>query len=299
MGVIVGRAMDTAVVAGSASMPLAKAIAKNLGCPLIEGSKRFPDGECFVSLDDLAGRRVLAVQSTYPDDAYVEHLLLLDAAREAGATHVTSIIPYMGYARQDRAFNPGEAVASRAVAHGVAAMADDVVAIDPHKESILNFYRVPGRAIATTAVPALATTLDEWGVDAILAPDKGARDRAALAASRLGVPFDHLEKTRLGPTEVVIKTKDLDVAGKRVAIVDDMIASGGTMVKAAGQLKEQGASTVYAACTHGLFTGGAIPKLLAGGIDRVLATDTLPTDGCDVVSAAEAVIDAVTTAPRA
>ena len=135
----------------------------------------------------------------------------------------------------------------------------------------------------------MADRLGSWGVDVILAPDRGARPRAEACADLLGLPCDHLEKTRLSATEVVMKAKDLDVAGKRVAIVDDMIASGGTMVTAARQLKEQGATRVYAACTHGLFTGGAVPKLLAGGIDRVLCTDTLDDRDCDTVSAAPAI----------
>ncbi len=289
--------MAVAVIAGSANRLLASELAAQLpsAALIADAASRFPDGECFVRIAaDLAGQQAVVVQSSYPDENYVELLLLLDAAREAGASQVTAVIPYMGYARQDRAFQSGEAVASRAVARGVAALADTVLAVDPHKESILDFYACDRAAVS--AVSALAKQLGEWGVEVILAPDAGARDRAARAADALGIPSDYLEKTRLGPEEVVMKAKDLDVAGKRVAIVDDMIASGGTMITAARQLKAQGATAVYAACTHGLFTGGAVPKLLAGGIDRVLATDSLEPTGCDVVSAAPAIAAAL--APR-
>ncbi len=285
-------ALEPVIVAGTTVPGVAAELANQLGAPLAHAEiKRFPDGECYVRVtDDLAGRHAIVVQNTSPDGALVEALLLQDAAREAGARRVTTVVPYMAYARQDRSFKAGEAVSSRAVARALDANCDALITIDPHKEEILGFY---SSARSVTAVPALAHQLGQWGVDAILAPDAGARDRAQRAADLLGVPFDHLEKTRLGPTEVVIKAKELDVAGKRVAIVDDLIASGGTMIKAAQQLKAQGATVVYAACTHGLFTGGAVPKLLAGGIDRVLCSNSLPSEGCDVVSVADAIASAL------
>ncbi|MGB0653180.1 MAG: ribose-phosphate diphosphokinase [Thermoplasmatota archaeon] len=288
--------MQTVVVAGSASGRLGSRLAQALGCPLADTEiKRFPDGEVYARLlTGVAGAHVVCVQSTAPNDNLVELLLLQDAAREAGAAQVTTVVPYYGYARQDRVFKDGEAVSARAAARAIATTSDRLLVVDPHKDAILDFF--DGPAAGVTAVPQLAATLGSWGVDAILAPDAGARDRAAAAAAVLGVPHDHLEKTRLGPTEVVMKAKALDVAGKRVAIVDDMIASGGTMVTAAGQLKANGATAVYAACTHGIFTGGAVPKLLAGGIDRVLATDSVeqPAEaGCDEVSAADAVAEAL------
>lgn len=277
------------MVAGTASQTLAKRLADELDCPLADTDiRRFPDLEVYARIkSDVEGKHVILVQTTAPNENLIELLLLQDAAQGHHAAKVTSVIPYYGYARQDQVFHPGEAVSSRAVARALATTADSVITIDPHKEHILDFFFDGAHSVS--AVPQLAEELGRWGVDAILAPDKGARDRAQRAAQQLGVPFDHLEKTRLSATEVVMKAKDMDVAGKKVAIVDDMIASGGTMIKAAAQLKEQGATAVFAACTHGIFTGDAVPKLLAGGIDRVLCTDTVEAQGCDVVSAAKAV----------
>lgn len=282
--------MQPVVIAGSAGSPFAARLALDLGCPLLRGeTKRFPDGESYVRLlDAVAGRSAIIVQSTAPDTNLVELLLWQDAAWEAGARTVTSVIPYLGYARQDRAFQPGEAVSSRAAAKAIAASTDRVIAVDPHKEEILQFFG--GKAESVSAVPQLAARLAEWKVDTVLAPDKGARDRAEAAARHIGARVDHLEKTRLSATEVVMKTKELDVRGARVAIVDDIIASGATMASAARQLKAQGAAAVFAACTHGLFTGTSAAKLHAGGIDRILATDTCPPlDGIEVTSAAPAV----------
>lgn len=285
--------MPAAVVAGTASAPFAARLAKELGAaPVRTEFKRFPDGEGFARLlDPVRGQDVVIVQSTAPDANLVELLLWQDAVREAGAKSITACVPYYAYARQDRTFNPGEAVSSRAVAKAIAAGCDQAVTVDVHKRTILDFF---GRkAHDVSAVPQLAAELASWGVDAVLAPDKGARDRAAAAAEIIDVPVDHLEKTRLSPTEVRMAAKELDVQGRRVAIVDDLIASGSTMLTAAQQLKQQGATAVYAACTHGLFTGNALPRLLKDGIDRVLCTDTwMPGPcSCDCVSAAPAVAE--------
>lgn len=281
--------MDAIVVAGTASLTLAKRLAEELGAPLAETDiRRFPDLEVYARIkSSVEGKHVIIVQTTAPNENLVELLLLQDAAKGHHAARITSVIPYYGYARQDQVFHTGEAISSRAIARALATTADAVITVDPHKESILDFFFDGARSVS--AVPALAETLGSWGTDLVLAPDAGARDRAERAANALGIPHDHLEKTRIGPSEVVMKAKNMDVAGKRVAIVDDMIASGGTMITAAAQLKEQGATAVYAACTHGVFTGGAVPKLLAGGIDRVLCTDTIESEGCDVVSAAGAI----------
>jgi len=278
------------VLAGSASRPFAEALARDVGAALVPGqAKRFPDGEGHVRITgDVRGQDVIIVQSTAPDANLVELLLWQDAAWEAGARGVTSVVPYLGYARQDRVFESGEAVSSRAAARAIAGSSDRIITVDPHKEEILQFFGGKGHSVS--AVGQLAAELSRWGVDTVLAPDKGARPRAEAAAKVMGARVDHLEKTRLSPTQVVMAAKDLDVRGARVAIVDDLIASGATMLTAAKQLKAQGASAVYAACTHGLFTGGSAPGLLAGGIDRLLVTDTCPAPaGVAVVSAAAAV----------
>ncbi|MFO1532760.1 MAG: ribose-phosphate diphosphokinase [Thermoplasmatota archaeon] len=283
------------VVAGSASAPFAAGLARELGATVARAeAKRFPDGEGYVRiLEPVQGRDCVVVQATAPDTNLVELLLWQDALREAGARTVTTVIPYLGYARQDRVFHEGEAVSARAAARAVAGTTDAVVTVDPHKEEVLAFFG--GKARSVSAVPQIAAELSRWGVDIVRAPDKGARDRAAQAAKLMGARVDHLGKTRISATEVTMQAKELDVAGARVAIVDDLIASGGTMVTAARQLKAQGAASVVAACTHGLFTGGAVPRLLAGGIDRVLATDTVEGGPCEIVSAAPAVADALRT----
>src|SRR5207247_170211 len=129
------------------------------------------------------------VQSSSPDNSLVELLLWQDAVHEAGAKSITSVIPYYAYARQDRAFQPGESVSSRAVAKAIAAGCDRAVTVDIHKRTILDFFG--GKAHGVSAVPQIAAQLAEWGVDAVLAPDKGARERATAIAQLIDVPSDH------------------------------------------------------------------------------------------------------------
>ncbi len=287
---------DIVVFAGRSCTALGATLANELGCPLVDADlSTFPDGELYVRIDDdVEGKHVVCVQTTMPNEHFVELLLMQDAAREAGAAKVTTVVPYYAYARQDQKFKPGEAISARAIAKALASSSDQLLIVDPHKEHIYDFY--DGKTATVSAVPSICEALREWGVDMVLAPDKGARSRAEEAASILGVPCDHLEKTRIDATTVEMKTKDLDVSGHVVAIMDDMIASGGTMVTAAGQLKAQGAKSVIAACTHGVYTEGAVERLLGAGIDHVLCTDTI--DGAagelgDVVSCAPAIAAAL------
>lgn len=280
------------IVAGSASQRLAHALAPLVGGSIASvESKAFPDGEVYVRLlDAVVGEDVVIVQTTYPNDKLVELLLLQDAVRRGGAASVTTVIPYYAYSRQDVAFKEGEVVSARTVAEYIQIKTDRVVTVDPHKEHVLGFFGVP--TLAASAVPQLAEHLRAEGADLVLAPDKGALDRARLAAKHLDAPFDHLEKTRISGTEVRMSPKSLDVDGKTVAIIDDIISTGGTIATAAGELKRQGALRVVAACTHGLFLGDAIDRLRKAGCDAVVCTDTIEGPASHV-SAARAVAEAL------
>ena len=263
------------VVAGSAGERVARALVKELGlAELPVERRRFPDGEGYVRLlAPVKDEDVLLVQSTLPDESLVELILLQDALRRSGAATVTTIVPYFAYARQDRAFQDGEPVSAQAIAEILELHSDRIVTVDPHKEHILGFFGVA--AHAATCVPEIAAWMSAQGVDLVLAPDKGARDRSDAVAKILGADADHLEKTRLSGSEVKVAPKSLDVKGRRVGIVDDLISTGGTIATATQELKRQGAARVVAACTHGLFTNGGLDRIRAAGCDRVAASDTL------------------------
>jgi len=227
-------------------------------------------------LDDISKKHVVIIQTTYPDQKIIELFLLQDAVKEAGAKKITVVIPYLGYARQDKKFKDGEPVSAKAIAKLISLNADKVITVDPHKEYILDFFTIP--AFSCSAVPEIAKYLKRKKIDMILAPDKGALDRAKKASTIIKCDFDYMEKTRIDGTTVKIKPKNLDVHNKNVAIIDDIISTGSTMALSIKELKKHGAKRVLVACTHGLFAGEAIKKLRSAGCDEIISTDTIRSD---------------------
>ncbi|MBW3583737.1 MAG: ribose-phosphate diphosphokinase [Euryarchaeota archaeon] len=276
------------VLPGTRSRRLGKRLAERLGSDIITPEvDTFPDGEVYVRVPErLDGETVVVVQTTLGNDRIMEALLLLDAARAQGAERVIAAVPYYSYSRQDQRFKDGEAFSSHVVARALSLDADVLLTVDPHKEHILDGFT--GETLSVSAIPEIAAHLKSQNVDLVLAPDKGALDRAKEAAQVLGCEHDHLEKTRLSGDEVVMKAKHLDVKGRTVAIIDDIISTGGTMAKATGHLMDQGATKVYCAATHGLFVGNASRRLMEKGVAAVIVTDTIERDE-SVISAAPAV----------
>jgi len=266
------------IIGGTASRSVAEDLASILNCKIVNTiSKRFPDGELYVRiLDGISNKDVVIVQTTYPDPNIIELFLLQNAAIEAGAKTITVVIPYYGYARQDTKFQDGEAISAKALAGLISLNADKVITVDPHKEHILNFFSTP--AYSCSAVSEIAKYLIEKEIDMILAPDKGAVERAKKASEIINCEVDYMEKTRKDGTTVEIKPKNLDAKNKNVAIIDDIISTGGTMSLSIKELKKQGAKKIFVACTHGLFAGDAIKKLSTAGCEEIISTDTIISD---------------------
>ena len=273
------------ILGGTSARTIAEDISKELQQPLIEVTyKRFPDDEFYVRiLDDVKGEDVLIIQTTYPDTKIVELLLMQDAVYEAGANEITVALPYFGYSRQDKKFEEGEPISARSIAEHISLHANYVITVDPHKEHLLDFFNVP--AYSCSAVVEIAKYLKEKDVDFVLAPDKGAKKRAQQAAGIIGCEYDYMEKTRVDGTTIKIKPKNLDAKNKNVAIIDDIISTGGTMAKSIRELKKQDAKKVSVACTHGLFVGGAKEKLLSAGCDEIISTDTIEDEFSKVKTA--------------
>ena len=265
------------VVGGSASVPLAKALAKELGVGYVDVSYEkhpggFPDGERYVRLlQPVAGDHAVVVQTTHPDPMVVELLLLADAIRDAGARRLTAVVPYFGYGRQDKRFLEGEAVSAKTVAKHLAVDCDELLTMTIHNPDILHLFPLPTREVS--GMPAIARKLKPSDVDLLVGPDANAIRFVKEAGTLAGRPWDHLEKERIDSYTVRITPKKLDVKGKSVAIVDDVISTGGTIATAAKELRSQGARHVIAACVHGLFVGKAEANLKA--CDDVIATDTI------------------------
>jgi ribose-phosphate pyrophosphokinase len=263
------------IIGGTASLTTAEELAKLLNKPLVDTElKRFPDGELYLRvLQSVQNEHVVVVQTTYPDDCIIELLLLLDALKRANAETITVVVPYFGYGRQDRRFKEGEPICAQLMATLISLNCDRVITIDPHKEHILDFFTVP--AYSLSAVGLLSSYLRDKKIDVVLAPDKGALTRAQDAAASLHCDVDYLEKTRLDGTTVRISPKSLNVRNKNVAIIDDIISTGGTMALSIQELKKQKARKIYVSCTHGLFVGNAIEKLCTAGCDEIISTDTI------------------------
>jgi ribose-phosphate pyrophosphokinase len=273
------------ILGGTSAKNVATNLAYCLREPLLHTTyMRFPDDEFYVRLhDNIAGQDVVIVQTAYPDPKIVELLLIQDAVHDAGAKKITIVLPYFGYSRQDKKFKEGEAISARAIAQHISLRADCVITVDPHKEHILKFFTVP--AYSCSAISTIAHYLKEKNIDFILAPDKGAEDRARKTAALINCEYDYLEKTRIDGSTVKITPKKLDALGKHVAIIDDIISTGSTMAQSIKELKKQGAASVSVACTHGLFVGGAKEKLLAANCDEIISTDTIETEYSKVSTA--------------
>jgi len=260
------------VIAGSASIGLGEKVARVLNLDFIRPHvERFPDGEIYVRIDGEIDEDVVLIQTTYPNEKIIELFLLQDALREMGARRIITVIPYFGYSRQDKIFKSGEAISARAMVRHIEMNSDYFVGMDLHSENVLQWFNIPTKHLHATK--PIAEWLKSKGVDMVISPDKGGYKRARYVAQEMGVEFDYLEKTRLSGTEVIIKPKNLDADGKIVGIVDDIISTGGTIARAADQLREQGAKRIYAVCTHGLFIGRSLENMKK--VNDFAATDTI------------------------
>ena len=280
------------IVGGSSSRDLAAETASILGCKYIEAATvRFPDGECYTRIDEESLDDDVAIfQNTYPDGNLVEMFLLQDAVRRLNARSVTIVIPYFGYARQDRVFKNGEPESAKVMCKLLAMGCDRVVTVDIHKAAVLEHFGRPYRDLK--AGETMGDFFKTKGIDMVFSPDIGAAGRAKIVGERMGVPYDHLEKKRLSGTEVVIQPAKSDVKGKNLLIIDDMIATGGTIMTATTQLKAAGAKSVTVACTHGVYVNNALEKLNKSDIDELLSCNTLISE-TSKISVASIIADAL------
>jgi len=263
------------VVGGSSSRDLAKELSSRLKCTFVQATTtRFPDSECYTRIDsETLNDDVVIVQNTYPDSNLIEMFLLQDAVKKMGAKSITLVIPYFGYARQDRVFRPGEPESAKVMVKHLSMMCDRVITVDIHKEAVLKHFDCPHMDLKAS-VP-IAEKFMNKGIDLVLAPDLGAKGRAMAVGERLGVPYDYLEKERLSGADVKIYPAKMDCNGKNILIVDDMISTGGTVIAAKQALKVAGAKSVSVACTHGLFVNNALERLTGNSLDAVLCCNTL------------------------
>ncbi|MDO8841061.1 ribose-phosphate diphosphokinase [Methanocalculus sp.] len=268
---------------------LASRVAEKLGAPLGEVKRsRFPDGELYIRALDLDGETVIV--SSLPDaGSIIELLLLIDACE---GSDVTLVIPYMGYARQDKRFNTGEPISIRAIAKALSTGVNRIITVNIHEPEVLKYFGVRSENISIA--PAVGEYLADSGIQnpLILAPDDGAWVFAKGVASANSWDCDHLDKTRISGEEVRIEPKHIGVEGRNVVIVDDIISTGGTLATAAMLLRSQGAVSVSAACVHGVFSGGGYTRLISAGISDISSSDTIER-GCSRIFAAPSIAEAL------
>ncbi|QFU82234.1 ribose-phosphate diphosphokinase [Natronorubrum aibiense] len=266
----------TTIVSGAASQTLAAALARELDVSLATAEyDRFPDGELLAAAPDFGDDRAIVVASTVSSDAHLELLQLQDAVREAGAEEVVTVLPYMGYGRQDKAFEAGHPISARAVARAISTGADRVLTVTPHEEAVCEFFEPT--ATAVDAAGRLAEPLpDDLADPVFLSPDAGAIELAETVRDAYGDgETDYFEKVRHSGTDVEITPSDVDVAGRDVVVADDIIATGSTMSEAVAVLQDRGVERVFLTCVHPLLARNAVTKLSRAGVEAIYGTDTI------------------------
>jgi len=274
------------IIAGSSSRLLALKVAKELGKQISRVEiKKFPDGEKYIRvMEDIHGEEIVVIQSMYhtPDEFLFEYFLLADTLKNLGAKKIILIAPYFAYARQDKCFNPGEAISLLSVAKLIESVGtNEVYTIDMHLHrfsEISKLFKIPSYNLS--AFPVLAEYIQknfELKNPVVIGPDEEAEQWAKTIAEKLRIEYNILEKRRLGPDKVEIKPKMLNLNNKDVIIVDDIISTGGTMVEAIKAVRREGAHKVIVACTHPILVENALIKIYESGADIVIGTDTIPS----------------------
>jgi ribose-phosphate pyrophosphokinase len=271
------------ILSGNANRPLAQKICDKLGKQLsVAEVKRFSDGEVFVEIkENVRGRDVYVIQSTCRpvNDTLMELLVMIDALKRASAKEITAVVPYYGYARQDRKVAPRTPISAKLVADlFVAAGATRVVSMDLHAGQIQGFFDIPFDNLFASPVLLEHLKKEMAGRDDVVfvSPDAGGVERARSYAKRMEAAVAMIDKRRVGPN--VAKAMNIvgDVEGKTAIILDDMIDTAGTLTEAVRAVLDHGAKKVYAAATHGVLSGPAIDRIIASPIEKVIVTDTIP-----------------------
>lgn len=302
------------IIGGSSSQDLAASVARELGEKLcyVE-TRKFPDGERYLRISEsVENEEVTVIQSTgYPQDENLMELIFMIAnLKDLGAKKVRVVVPYMGYARQEKRFNPGETISAKIVCEMIeSAGADEFITFNIHEKCVLDFFNIPARNIS--AMPDIADYLNkkffkkEDAKPLIIAPDKGAYGFAQEISEIIGCDCTYLTKVRLGPDTVETKIVDVrcdsesentvnvdSVKGMHAIIVDDIIATGGTIVNAINILKQYGASSVDVCCVHPILTNNGATRIYAAGANKIIGTNSLSSD-TSRVSIASSIADAL------
>ena len=273
--------MELKIIAGNSNPSLAQGIAKYLRLDLVNCDvKDFSDGEIFVQIhENVRGADVFVIQSTCPpvNDSLMELLIIIDALKRSSANRITAVVPYYGYARQDRKVQPRVPISAKLIADLITtAGADRLLTMDLHAGQIQGFFNIPVDNLFST--PVMIDYIRKLNSQdlVIVSPDAGGVERARAYAKRLKTTLSIIDKRRDAPNQSEVMNIIGDVEGKDVFIVDDIVDTAGTLSKAAHALKKAGAKKVYACCTHAVLSGCAIERIEQSEIEQLIVTDTIP-----------------------
>lgn len=277
---MITHSTELVLLSGNSNRPLAEAIAKELDMSLFDVEVgHFSDGETSVHItNSIRGKDVFIIQSTsYPvNENLMELLVMIDAARRASAGRITAVIPYFGYARQDRKAKPRDPITAKLVADIItSAGADRLLSIDLHAPQIQGFFDIPVDHLVGN--PILCKYFEKYADDnfVVVSPDMGSVGRARNVASKLNVPMAIIDKRRPKANQVEIMNIIGDVKGKTCLIVDDMVDTAGTLCFGAEALHNAGVNKIYACCTHPVLSGPAIERIKNSYIDKLVVLDTI------------------------
>jgi ribose-phosphate pyrophosphokinase len=269
------------VFSGNANMPLAQKICDKLGVPLGKANvTTFSDGETRVEINEnVRGMDVFIIQSTCPpvNITLMELLIMIDAMKRASADRITAVVPYYGYARQDRKVAPRAPISAKLVADLItSAGAQRLLSMDLHAGQIQGFFNIPVDNLFATPVLIDYMKRNYREDTVVVSPDTGGVERARAFGKRLGASLAIIDKRREGPNEAQVMNIIGNIQGKRVIILDDMVDTAGTVVQAAHALADAGALEVSVCCTHPVLSGPAVDRISKSNIKEFVVTDTIP-----------------------
>jgi ribose-phosphate pyrophosphokinase len=277
------RMREWVILSGNANLPLAQKISDKLGKTLGHATvKRFSDGEVFVEINEnVRGRDVYVIQSTCRpvNETLMEFLVMIDALKRASAKEITAVVPYYGYARQDRKVAPRTPISAKLVADlFTTAGATRMVSMDLHAGQIQGFFNIPFDNLFSSPViiDYVRREIAPMGPMVFVSPDAGGVERVRAYSKRVEATVAMIDKRRTGPNVAKAMSVIGDVKGKIAVIIDDMIDTAGTLTEAVNAVLEHGATKVFAVATHGVLSGPAIQRLIDSPVEKVVVTDTIP-----------------------
>ena len=292
------------IFSGMANRELAEEIVEYVGVPLGKADiSRFSDGEITINIgESVRGKDTFIIQPlcTPANENIMELLIMVDALKRASANSVTTIVPYYGYARQDRKTRARDPITAKLIADLLtAAGASRVVAMDLHAGQIQGFFNIPFDNL--TAISILANYFKEKNIEngVVVSPDLGGVTRARELANYLETPIAVIDKKRASPNESEVMNIIGEVSGRTAIVIDDIIDTGGTIVQGAQALIDSGATEAYACCTHPVFSGPAMDRMCSSVLKEIVVTNTIPfTNGCPgekfvILSVAELIGEAI------